>query len=45
MFSVTYLLFMELSLFEELSIVQPLKNPAAFYGTRRFNTMFTRALH
>jgi hypothetical protein len=35
---ITYLL-------KELSIVQPLKNPPAFYGTRRFNTVFTRALH
>jgi hypothetical protein len=25
--------------------VQPLKNFRAFYGTRRFNTVFTRALH
>jgi hypothetical protein len=25
--------------------VQPLKNFTAFYGTRRFNTVFTRALH
>jgi hypothetical protein len=33
------------ALLEELSIVQPLKNPPAFYGTRRFNTVFTRALH
>jgi hypothetical protein len=40
----TYLLT-ELSLLEELSIVQPLKNPLAFYGTRRFNTVLTRALH
>jgi hypothetical protein len=33
------------ALLEELSIVQPLKNPPAFYGTRRFNTVFIRALH
>jgi hypothetical protein len=33
------------ALLEELSIVQPFKTPPAFYGTRRFNTMFTRALH
>jgi hypothetical protein len=33
------------ALLEELSIVQPLRNPPAFHGTRRFNTMFTRALH
>jgi glutamate/tyrosine decarboxylase-like PLP-dependent enzyme len=25
--------------------VQPLKNFPAFHGTRRFNTVFTRALH
>jgi hypothetical protein len=25
--------------------MQPLKNFPAFYGTRRFNTVFTRALH
>jgi hypothetical protein len=30
---------------EKLSIVQPLKNFPAFYGTRRFITVFTRALH
>jgi hypothetical protein len=30
------------ALLEELSIVQPLKNPPAFYATRRFNTVFTR---
>jgi hypothetical protein len=30
---------------EEPPIVQPLKNFPAFYGTRRFNTAFTRALH
>jgi hypothetical protein len=32
-------------LLEEMSIVQSLKNPPAFYGTRRFNTVFTRAFH
>jgi hypothetical protein len=31
------------ALLEELPIVQPLKNSPAFYGTRRFNTVFTRA--
>jgi hypothetical protein len=31
--------------FEKLPIVQPLKKFPAFYGTRRFITMFTRALH
>jgi hypothetical protein len=25
--------------------VQPFKNPPTFYGTRRFNTVFTIALH
>jgi hypothetical protein len=29
----------------ELPIVQPLKKFPAFYGTRRFITVFTRALH
>jgi hypothetical protein len=33
------------ALLEELTIVQSLRNPPAFYGTRRFNTVFTRALH
>jgi hypothetical protein len=33
------------ALLEEPSIVQPLKNFAAFYGTRIFITVFTRALH
>jgi hypothetical protein len=33
------------ALLEELSIVQPFKNSPVFYGTRRFNTVFTRALH
>jgi hypothetical protein len=32
------------ALLEEPPIVQPLKNPPAFYGTRSFNTVFTRAL-
>jgi hypothetical protein len=31
--------------FLEEPIVQPLKNFPAFYGTRRFKTVFTRALH
>jgi hypothetical protein len=30
---------------EEPLIVQPFKNFPAFHGTRRFNTVFTRALH
>jgi hypothetical protein len=30
---------------EKLPIVQPLKNFSGFYGTRRFITAFTRALH
>jgi hypothetical protein len=33
------------ALLEEPPIVQPLKNFPAFYGTRKFNTVFTRALH
>jgi hypothetical protein len=33
------------TLLEEPPIVQPLKNFPAFYGTRRFTTKFTRALH
>jgi hypothetical protein len=33
------------ALLEELSIVQHLRNTPAFHGTRRFNTVFTRALH
>jgi hypothetical protein len=43
---VTYLLtyLWSWALLEELLIVQPLRNPPAFYGTRRFNTVFTRAL-
>jgi hypothetical protein len=36
---------MELSLLEKLPIVQLLKNFPAFYGTRRFSTVFARALH
>jgi hypothetical protein len=34
-----------LTLLEKLPIVQPLKKFSAFYGTRRFITVFTRALH
>jgi hypothetical protein len=37
--------FMELALLEKLPIVQLLKNFPAFYGTRYFITVFTRALH
>jgi hypothetical protein len=33
------------ALLEKLPIVQPLKNFPVFYGTRRFITAFTRALH
>jgi hypothetical protein len=33
------------ALLEELSIVRPSRTPTAFYGTRRFNTVFKRALH
>jgi hypothetical protein len=33
------------ALFEEPLIVQPLKNFPEFYGTWRFNTVFTRVLH
>jgi hypothetical protein len=33
------------ALLEKLPIVQQLKNFPAFYGTRRFITVFTRALH
>jgi hypothetical protein len=36
---------MKLALLEKLPIVQLLKNFPAFYGTRRFITVFTRALH
>jgi hypothetical protein len=32
-------------LLEKLPIVQPLKNFPVFYGTQRFITVFTRALH
>jgi hypothetical protein len=34
-----------LALLEKLPIAQPLKNVAAFYGTRRFITVLTKALH
>jgi hypothetical protein len=30
---------------EKLPVVQPLKKFPAFYGTRRFITVFSRALH
>jgi hypothetical protein len=33
------------ALLEKLPTVQPLKKFSAFYGTRRFITVFTRALH
>jgi hypothetical protein len=33
------------ALLEEPPIVWPLKNFPSFYGTRRFNTVLTRALH
>jgi hypothetical protein len=33
------------ALLEKLPIVLPLKNFTAFYGTRRFITVFTRAFH
>jgi hypothetical protein len=33
------------ALLEKLPIVQPLKNFPTFYGTRRFISAFTRALH
>jgi hypothetical protein len=36
---------MELALLEKLPVVQLLKNFLAFYGTRKFITVFTRALH
>jgi hypothetical protein len=36
---------MELSSSEKLLIVQLLKKFPAFYGTREFITVFTRALH
>jgi hypothetical protein len=43
----TYLLTYSRSwaLLEDPSIVQPLKKFPVFYGTRKFNTVFTRALH
>jgi hypothetical protein len=46
-FTTSYLLTYSRSwaLLEEPPIVQPLKNFPACYGTRRFNTMFTRAIH
>jgi hypothetical protein len=33
------------ALLEKSPVVQPLKNFPTFYGTRRFITVFTRALH
>jgi hypothetical protein len=36
---------MELILLEKLPIVQLLENFPPFYGTRKFITAFTRALH
>jgi hypothetical protein len=36
---------MELTLLEKSPVVQLLKNFPEFYGTRRFITAFTRALH
>jgi hypothetical protein len=33
------------ALLEEPPVVQPLKNFPAFYGTRNFNTVFTRDLY
>jgi hypothetical protein len=46
-YRLTYLLTYSWSwaLLEKLPFVQPLKNFPAFYGTRRFITAFTRALH
>jgi hypothetical protein len=46
-FKFTYLLFYLWSwvLLEKPPIVQLLKNFPAFYGTRRFSAVFTRALH
>jgi hypothetical protein len=41
----TYHSLMELSPPWEAANVQPLKKFPAFYGTRRFITVFTRALH
>jgi hypothetical protein len=42
--TITYLLKELWALLEKPPIVQPLKNFPAFYGTRRFITVFTRAL-
>jgi hypothetical protein len=39
------LYFRRWALLEKLPIVQPIKNFPAFYETRSFITMFTRALH
>jgi hypothetical protein len=36
---------MELTLLEKLPVVQLLKKFPAFYGNRKFITVFTRALH
>jgi hypothetical protein len=36
---------MELALLEKPTVMQLLKNFPTFYGTGRFNTVFTRALH
>jgi hypothetical protein len=43
----TYLLIylQSWALLEKVSIMQPLENFPAFYGTRRFITVFTRAFH
>jgi hypothetical protein len=41
----TYSSLMEGALLEKPPIVQLLKNFPAFYGTWRFITVFTRALH
>jgi hypothetical protein len=44
---ITYLLtyLRSWALLQKLPIVQPLKNVPGFYGTRKFITVFTRALH
>jgi hypothetical protein len=42
-YNITYL--RSWALLEEPLIVQPLKNFPTFYGTRRLNTVFTKALH
>jgi hypothetical protein len=42
---VTWMLPCSWALLDKLPIVQLLKNFPAFYGTRRFNTVFARALH